>query len=128
MRRPNARLRKRCAEDRGASALEFALIVPILLVLVCGIIEFGFMFQAQMALSYAAREGARLASVNRYSQAQVVDRAYPLTTARGLSVTESNADSGDSVTVVAIYPYTPQVLPWLPAVTLRGQATMRKEY
>jgi Flp pilus assembly protein TadG len=45
--------------ERGASAVEFALIVPLLVLLVIGIAEFGHAFQVQGTLSAAAREGVR---------------------------------------------------------------------
>ena len=51
--------RKRLRNERGASAVEFAFIVPLLIVLVLGIAEFGHAFQVQGTLSAAAREGAR---------------------------------------------------------------------
>ncbi len=53
-------MRKRLADERGATAVEFAFIVPLLLVLVLGIVEFGHAFQVQGTLSAAAREGVRL--------------------------------------------------------------------
>lgn len=46
-------------DDRGAIVVEFALIVPILLILLFGIIEFGRAYNTQIALQGAAREGAR---------------------------------------------------------------------
>ncbi len=46
--------------ERGATAVEFALIVPLLIALVIGIAEFGRAFQVQGTLSAAAREGVRL--------------------------------------------------------------------
>jgi Flp pilus assembly protein TadG len=46
--------------ERGATAVEFAFIVPLLIVLVLGIAEFGRAFQVQGTLSAAAREGVRL--------------------------------------------------------------------
>lgn len=49
--------------DRGAAAVEFALVVPVLLFVVFGIIDFGRMLNAQLQVSEAAREGARAASV-----------------------------------------------------------------
>jgi len=54
-------LKKR--ED-GQSALEFALILPILLIVVCGIIDFGWLLYNQLAVSNTARESARYAVVN----------------------------------------------------------------
>ena len=51
-------------DDAGASAVEFALVVPIVLLLVFGIINFGFVFSQQSTLNNAVREGARRAVVN----------------------------------------------------------------
>lgn len=46
--------------DRGAAAVEMALVLPLLLLLVFGIIDFGRIFTAEIQLSQAAREGVRL--------------------------------------------------------------------
>jgi len=48
------------SRDRGASAVEFALVLPILLLLVLGIIEFGRAYHLQTTLSNAARDGVRV--------------------------------------------------------------------
>lgn len=53
-------MRKRLRDERGASAVEFAMIVPLLVTIVLGIAEFGHAFQVQGTLSAAAREGARV--------------------------------------------------------------------
>ncbi len=53
-------MRERLTREDGAAAVEFAFIVPLLLVLVLGIAEFGHAFQVQGTLSAAAREGARV--------------------------------------------------------------------
>jgi Flp pilus assembly protein TadG len=53
-------MRRRLRSERGASAVEFAFIVPLLVVLVLGIAEFGHAFQVQGTLSAAAREGVRV--------------------------------------------------------------------
>lgn len=44
--------------------LEFALVLPIFLLILCGIIDFGWMFYNQLALNNISREGARYAVVN----------------------------------------------------------------
>jgi Flp pilus assembly protein TadG len=68
MNRPPSRGHK--ARDRGSVAVEFALVVPVLLLIVFGIIDFGRALNAQIALTGAAREGARLAALG-YSNAAV---------------------------------------------------------
>ena len=49
--------------DNGASLIEFALITPFLLMLVVGIIEFGWIYNGYISLNGATREGARIASI-----------------------------------------------------------------
>ena len=49
--------------ERGAAAVEFALILPILLLLVLGLVEFSRVFNVQISLSNAAREGARVMAI-----------------------------------------------------------------
>ncbi|MCM3484471.1 TadE/TadG family type IV pilus assembly protein [Kocuria rosea] len=49
--------------ERGAAAVEFALVVPILLALLLGIIEFGRAYNAQISLTHAAREAARTMAI-----------------------------------------------------------------
>ena len=51
--------------DRGAAMVEFALVLPILLLLTLGIINFGYLFGQQLSLNQAVREGARAAVVAR---------------------------------------------------------------
>lgn len=54
--------RNEVRRDRGAVAVEFGLLLPLLMLIVMGIIDFGRMLNAQETLTQAAREGARLAS------------------------------------------------------------------
>lgn len=61
-RRTRSRTRPR--DERGAIAVEFALIMPVLLMLVFGILEFGFMINRDMVVGNASRDGARTASLN----------------------------------------------------------------
>lgn len=61
------RARRGCAgkgrRDLGSSLAEFALVLPVLVMLVFGIVEFGITFTKAQAIEAAAREGARLASI-----------------------------------------------------------------
>ena len=50
--------------ERGVVTVEFALIMPLLLVLVFGVIEFGVMLNRDMIIGNASRDGARAASLN----------------------------------------------------------------
>ncbi|MFI7580519.1 TadE/TadG family type IV pilus assembly protein [Kocuria kalidii] len=49
--------------ERGAAAVEFALVVPVLLALLLGVIEFGHYFNVQISATHAAREAARTMSI-----------------------------------------------------------------
>jgi len=49
--------------ERGATAVEFALVAPLFFLLVLGIIEFGWYFFVEHTIQYATREGTRLALV-----------------------------------------------------------------
>ena len=59
------RRRRRLAwrDDTGAQAVEFAVIVPVLLVLITGIVSMGIALSAQVSIVQAAREGARYAAI-----------------------------------------------------------------
>jgi Flp pilus assembly protein TadG len=71
--RPAARVRRMLASsvhggssaDRGATVVEFALLLPLLLLILLGIIDFGRMLNAQETLTQAAREGARVVALGQ---------------------------------------------------------------
>ena len=50
--------------EDGQAMVEFALILPVFLLILCGIIDFGWLFYNQLSLNNACREGARYAVVN----------------------------------------------------------------
>lgn len=52
---------RRARGERGAAALEFAILVPVLVLIICEIIAWSYMFSFRQALSEAADEGARAA-------------------------------------------------------------------
>ena len=74
------------SDDRGAAAVEFALIVPLLLLLVLGIAEFGRAYNIQTTISGAAREGARAMALQNDPAAA---RATAQAAAGGLRLTTS---------------------------------------
>ena len=49
--------------ERGAAAVEMALVMPLLILMLMGIIDFGRIFNGEIQLSQAAREGARIAAL-----------------------------------------------------------------
>jgi Flp pilus assembly protein TadG len=51
--------------ERGSIAVEFALILPLLIALLLGIVEFGRAYNAQITVTAAAREGARVMSIQK---------------------------------------------------------------
>ena len=81
-------MREKLRGERGASAVEFGLIVPILLILVLGIIEFGHAFQVQGTLSAAAREGARAMAL-RNDQGQARDAVQEAAAALDPDITDA---------------------------------------
>jgi Flp pilus assembly pilin Flp len=66
------------ADERGAVAVEFALVLPLLLTLVFGIVQFGLALNTKLTLTHAAREGARAAIVGANATAAVKDAATGL--------------------------------------------------
>lgn len=65
--------------DRGAAAVEFAIVVPLLLLILLALVDFGRLFFVQVSLAGASREGARAASVGRSAAdvATVVQASSP---------------------------------------------------
>ena len=81
-------MRGKLRDERGASAVEFGLIVPLLLMLVLGIVEFGHAFQVQGTLSSAAREGARAMAL-RNDQDEAKDAVREAAAALDPAVTDA---------------------------------------
>jgi Flp pilus assembly pilin Flp len=59
----SSKVRRRARREDGAAAVEFALIVGLLAMLIFGMMEFGLAFWQLQSLRAAAREGARVAAV-----------------------------------------------------------------
>ena len=93
------RNRLRRAGERGSELIELALVLPILLLIIAGIIDFGFLFQRYEVVTNAAREGARIAVLPGYSNADVTARVQQYLTAGGLSNSPTVTPTTGSVTL-----------------------------
>jgi hypothetical protein len=123
---PIRRLRVR--SERGAELVEFALVLPLLLVLVGGIIDFGFLFQRYEVVTNAAREGARLGSLPGYDDADVRARVREYIRI-GLNLTQAQLDANvpDSSAGVNVQSATvPGVTP--PVATRIVRVTYRHDF
>lgn len=96
--------------ERGAAAVEFALVLPLLVLLVFGIVQFSIAYNRAQGLHAAAREGARIASLPQTTQGDISARVtstlagVPLNGAPTIAVDPSSAQpcknrSGQTVTV-----------------------------
>jgi Flp pilus assembly protein TadG len=108
--------------ERGQTMVEFALVLPILVVLVLAIAQFGVAFNHYLALTDAARAAARQGAVSRQvpSPASVCQNAgYAAgTDLQGPGTTfllscSSPWTIGSNVTVTASYPYSISLLGWV---------------
>jgi Flp pilus assembly protein TadG len=81
--------------ERGAAAVEFALVLPVLVLLVFGIVQFSLVYNRVQGLHAAAREGARIASLPQTSVSDINTRVMgaldgiPLDGSPTISVTPS---------------------------------------
>jgi Flp pilus assembly protein TadG len=78
--------------ERGAQLVEFALVLPVLLLIILGIAEFGLIFQRLEVVTNAAREGARIAVLPGYGTADVQSRVAAYMTAGRVPTTASPAN------------------------------------
>ena len=83
------RMRARSSES-GAELIEFALVYPLLLLVVLGIVDFGFLFQRHEVLTNAAQEGARVAALPGYSTTDVQNRVMNYLSTGGVPITGGN--------------------------------------
>jgi Flp pilus assembly protein TadG len=74
-------------DEGGAAALEFALVLPMLLLIIFGIISYAYMFSVRQAITQAAAEGARAAAVAPTGQASTRATAAVNSTLDSLDLT-----------------------------------------
>ena len=85
-------------DERGASLVEFAVLAPLLVILVLGIVEFGWLFGQNNSLRHATGEAARFASVNGGSSIAASDIAQracnDLLGSGGITSIQAQVDNG----------------------------------
>lgn len=109
--------RIRCRGERGQSLTEFALVLPLVALLLFGVIQFGIVFHQYVTLTDAVRAGARQGAVGRHqsdpagdAEDRVRESAADLDQAK-LSVSVSSTwQQGEDVSVTATYPYSIDLL------------------
>ena len=126
---------------KGTATVEAALIFPLLLVLVFGVIEYGWMFLKAHQITNAARSGCRIA-IRPYATTQdVIDKVTALMATAGITgetvttnptdITLENVGVGGTVEVEITVPWVNMAiinLSFLPKPTnLRASVTMAKE-
>lgn len=127
------------ADDRGAAVVEFALVLPLLMLMVFGTIQFGLLFNRQQALHAAAREGARVAALPSTTQTEISARAtsaldgIPLAGTPTIAVVPNvtkpcEARLGQSVVVTVSVPTSIEIPLWgTTSKTLTGRGEFRCE-
>jgi len=98
--------------EKGQTLTEFALVLPILALLLFGVIQFGIVFHQYVTLTDAVRAGARQGAVGRHVSDPAGDAEDRVRESAGdldqsqLSVTVTSSwQQGEDVTVSASYPY-----------------------
>lgn len=84
--------------ERGAIAAEFAIILPLLLLLVLGMVQLGLTYQRQEAVHAAAREGARVASLPSTTTADACARSEAALAGTGFTATPTCTASSNCAT------------------------------
>jgi|SRR5919106_696217 Flp pilus assembly protein TadG len=115
--------------EGGAAMVEFAIVLPLILLLILGMVEFSRAYNAQITLTQASREGARVLAITKDStQAITATETVAGTTldTTQLNVTTTACNSGDPTSVTASYPFTYEIAFFGTAtITLEATGVMR---
>ena len=112
-----SRRRNVIRNERGQTMVEFALVLPILCVVLFGILQFGALYNDYVTLTDAARVGARRAAVSRLApnpsaaaESATRGAAAGLTQSKLQVAVSSTWKQGDPVKVTTTYPYSVDLL------------------
>lgn len=124
----------KCRRQSGQDVVEFALIAPIFVLLLLGIIEFGLVIYSYNTIALAARDGARAGVVPTAGDGQVLSAVFAASP--GLNLTSSNVTirwGEETVQVTVWYDHRFITAPVIqavggnPVIRLQTTATMRRE-
>lgn len=129
---------KNLKNHKGQALVEFAIILPVILLLVMGIFQFGMMLNSYLTIENASREGARAGIVGS-SDAEIQELIIaispildPLNVTVDITPNETDRGSGDTLTVKVTYNYklTVPIISSLfnNVIVLNGQTSMRVEW
>ena len=140
--------RRLAGAESGNAVIELAFTLPLLLIVVMGIFDFGLMFQRYEVVTNAAREGARIGVLPGYTSADAIARATQYLSSGGLTTCGTCITAPIASTTFGAPPKTVQQITVtvdyvhnyllvgpilnlfggsLGSVTLRGVSTMRRE-
>ncbi len=119
--------------QRASSTVEFALVLPLLLIVLLGVVQVGLVMRDQLRVSQAAREAAREATVTLDEAAirGAAERSGLDGARLEIGITREGGAPGDAVAVAVTY-HEPVVVPfvgWLfsDGFVLTAATTMRQE-
>jgi Flp pilus assembly protein TadG len=132
--------RRKNDSRRGAALVEFAVVMPVFLVFIVGMIEIGRAIMVQQLITNASREGARIAGYDSTTQTSTITSAVN-TSLSNVKITNatttvspdppSGASDGQQVSVTVSIPYAQ--VSWVPSPfflknrTLQATSVMRRE-
>jgi Flp pilus assembly protein TadG len=100
-------------DEDGQAAVEFVLVLPLLVTVITAVVQFGALYQHYVSLTDAVRSGARVAAVSRQAANPTgTATAAVIAAGSGLSLTASQVQVlsawqvGTNVSVTATYPYS----------------------
>lgn len=123
--------------EKGQSLVEFALIIPLILLILMGILEFGVMLNTYLAINHSSKEGARLGALGGTDTeilAGIISSSPTLDPAKitvHIDPIQSTRIRGSAITVKVVYNYN-VMLPVVSSiinksVNLEAQTSMRTE-
>jgi Flp pilus assembly protein TadG len=112
--------KRNIASEQGQTMTEFAMVLPLLLVLLLGIVQFGIAFNNYVTLTDAVRAGARKAAVSREA-GDPAGECISAARAAGADLSQasfsvtcsSSWQPTSDVTVTGTYPYSINLLGWV---------------